>query len=420
MKKISFSLRLYLVLSFLMDPIYLVYQSISVLRGKENPKRFWERWVNKKINRPSGKLIWLHAASVGETLSLLPLIEKIKSDNPKVNILITSTTKTSAEIFKKILNHGVIHQMAPHDTFFVSKRFIRHWNPDLGVRVESEIWPRILIELKKNKVPNFLFNTRFSMKSISKIERWAISARYLFSLFDKIHVQEKSTQEILAKIGIGSNKITLTGSLKDSRKKLIFDKDNFKQFSETINCQNVWLAACTHSGEDEIILEAHKRIGGILLIAPRHIERGKHIVRLSRSFGFNTQLRSEKKELDKNTEVYVADTMGEMGLWYSLSKVAFVGGSLVEKGGHNPIEAAQFGTFVLHGSNIFNAKEKYRQLKKVGICFEVTGEKEIAEQTLRLRNSNNKFDAEFDFSIDTKTAVKEAFLTIKSALNGNL
>ena len=109
MKKISFSLRLYLVLSFLMDPVYLVYQSISVLRGKENPKRFWERWVNKKINRPSGKLIWLHAASVGETLSLLPLIEKIKSDNPKVNILITSTTKTSAEIFKKILNHGVIH-----------------------------------------------------------------------------------------------------------------------------------------------------------------------------------------------------------------------------------------------------------------------------------------------------------------------
>ena len=156
------------------------------------------------------------------------------------------------------------------------------------------------------------------------------------------------------------------------------------------------------------------------MIAPRHIERGKHIARLSRSIGFSTQLRSDKKELERNTEVYVADTMGEMGLWYSLSKVAFVGGSLVEKGGHNPIEAAQFGTFVLHGSDIFNAKEKYEQLKKMGVCFQVTGRKEIIDQTLRLQDSSYQFDPELDFSIDTETAVEEAFLAINLALNGNL
>ena len=417
MDKISRSLRLYLLLSFLLDPVYLVYQYISVLRGKENPNRFWERWVNKKIKRPPGKLIWLHAASVGETLSLLPLIEKIIGDKPKINILITSTTRTSAQIFDKSLKHQVIHQMAPHDTFFVSKRFIKYWHPDIAVRVESEIWPRTLIELKKDKVPNFLINARFSMKSISKIERWAMSASFLFSLFDKIHVQEKVTEEILLKIGIESQKLTITGSLKDSRKKLIFDKDNFKQFSKTANGQNVWLAACTHHGEDAIVLEAHKKIGGILLIAPRHIDRGKNIARLSREIGFSTQLRSEKKELDKNTEVYVADTMGEMGLWYSLSKVAFVGGSLVEKGGHNPIEAAQFGTFVLHGSNIFNAKEKYEQLRKMGLCFQVAGEKEIVEQTLRLQNSAVKFDPKLNLTIDNKKALSEAFLAIKLALN---
>jgi len=419
-KKISFSLRLYLLLSFLLDPFYFVYQLISVLRGKENPKRFWERWVNKKFKRPSGKLIWLHAASVGETLSLLPLIEKIKGDNPKVNILITSATKTSAEIFEKNAKHRVIHQMAPHDTFFVSKRFIKYWGPDLAVRVESEIWPRILIELKKNKVPNFLFNARFSIKSISKIERWAVSASFLFSLFDKIHVQEKETFEILAKIGIENQKLTVTGSLKDSRKKLIFDEENFKQFSKSADGQSVWLAACTHPGEDAVVLAAHKKIGGILLIAPRHIERGRHIVSLSRSIGFSTQLRSEKRELEKNTEVYVADTMGEMGLWYSLSEVAFVGGSLVEKGGHNPIEAAQFGTFVLHGPNIFNAKGKYEQLKKMGLCFQVSGEKEIVEQTLRLQSSSNKFDTEFDLSNDGQTALEESFLAIKLTLNDKL
>ena len=141
---------------------------ISVLKGKENPNRFWERWVSKQIKRPSGKLIWLHAVSVGETLSLLPLIEKIAEDNPKINILITSSTKTSAQIFEKNLKKRVIHQMAPHDTFFVSKRFIKYWRPDLAVRVESEIWPRILLELNKKMVPSFLFNARFSKKSLKK------------------------------------------------------------------------------------------------------------------------------------------------------------------------------------------------------------------------------------------------------------
>ena len=418
MKKISFGLRLYLFLSFLLDPIFFVYQSISVLRGKENPKHFWERWVNKKIKRPSGKLIWLHAASVGEILSLLPLIEKIIDNDPQVNILLTSTTKTSAEIYKKNSMNRVIHQMAPHDTFFISKRFIKYWHPDLAARVESEIWPRILIELKKNKIPNFLLNARFSKKSISKINRWNISAGFLFSLFDEIHIQEKGTVEILSKIGVASQKLNLTGSLKDSREKLIFDENISKQFLSVANNQNIWLAACTHPGEDEVVLEAHKKIGGILVIAPRHIERGKHILRLSRSIGFSTQLRSEKKELDRNTSVYVADTMGEMGLWYSLSKVAFVGGSLVEKGGHNPLEAAQFGTFVLHGSNIFNAKEQYKQLKKMGVCFQVSGKKEIVEQTLRLQDPSYQFNPELGFSTNTKTAVKEAFLAIKLALKG--
>ena len=169
MKKISFSLGLYFFLSFLIDPIYFVYQYISVWRGKENLARFSERWVNKKIKRPSGKLIWFHAASVGETLSVIPLIEKLLKEDHQVNILITSTTMTSAQIFEKKPFCRVIHQMAPHDTFFVSKRFLTYWKPDLAIRVESEIWPRILLELKKNKIPNFLLNARFSKRTISKI-----------------------------------------------------------------------------------------------------------------------------------------------------------------------------------------------------------------------------------------------------------
>ena len=341
MKKISYGLRLYLFLSFLLDPIYFIYQLISVLRGKENPKRLLERWVTKQIKRPSGKLIWLHAASVGESLSLLPLIEKIIADNPKINILITSTTKTSAEILEKISKPQIIHRMAPYDTFFVSKRFLKYWEPDLAVRVESEIWPRILLELKKNKIPNFLLNARFSKTSILRIEKQAAAASFLFSLFDRIHVQEKSTKETLTKVGVANQKIKVTGSLKDSREILPVDGDIIKQFQTVIGEQKIWLSACTHPGEDEIVLKAHKKIGGLLLIAPRHIERGKQIARLSRSMGFSTQLRSESANIRAETAVYIADTMGEMGTWYSLSRAAFIGGSLVDKGGHNPVEAVR-------------------------------------------------------------------------------
>ena len=420
MKKISYGLRLYLFLSFLLDPIYFIYQLISVLRGKENPKRLWERWVTKQIKRPSGKLIWLHAASVGESLSLLPLIEKIIADNPKINILITSTTKTSAEILEKISEPQIIHQMAPYDTFFVSKRFLKYWEPDLAVRVESEIWPRILLELKKNKIPNFLLNARFSKTSILRIEKQADAASFLFSLFDRIHVQEKTTKETLTKVGVENQKIKVTGSLKDSREMLPVDGDIIKQFQTVIGEQKIWLSACTHPGEDEIVLKAHKKIGGLLLIAPRHIERGKQIARLSRSMGFSTQLRSESANIRAETTVYIADTMGEMGTWYSLSRAAFIGGSLVNKGGHNPVEAVQLNTFILHGPHIYNSEEKYDKLQEVGLCFQVFGEKDIVQQILRLQGSNKKLRLTLSALIDTQTALKEALSAINFALTQRL
>ena len=420
MKKISYGLRLYLFLSFILDPIYFIYQLISVLRGKENLKRLLERWVTKQIKRPSGKLIWLHAASVGESLSLLPLIEKIIADNPKINILITSTTKTSAEILEQISRPQIIHRMAPYDTFFVSKRFLKYWEPDLAVRVESEIWPRILLELKKNKIPNFLLNARFSKTSILRIEKQADAASFLFSLFDRIHVQEKSTKETLTKVGVENQKIKVTGSLKDSREMLPVDGDIIKQFQTVIGEQKIWLSACTHPGEDEIVLKAHKKIGGLLLIAPRHIERGKQIARLSRSMGFSTQLRSESANIRAETAVYIADTMGEMGTWYSLSRAAFIGGSLVDKGGHNPVEAVQLNTFILHGPHIYNSEEKYDKLQEVGLCFQVSGEKDIVQQILRLQGSNKKLRLTLSALIDTQTALKEALSAINFALTQRL
>ena len=397
--------------------MYLIYQYISVLRGKESSARFWERWVDKKVKRPSGKLIWFHSASVGETLSVIPLIQKLIKDDPEVNILITSTTMTSAQIFEKKPLRQVIHQMAPHDTFFVSRRFLTHWKPDLAIRVESEIWPRILLELKKNETPNFLFNARFSKKTLFKIQQQAESSAFLLSLFDGIHVQENYTKEILAQVGVDVQKISVTGSLKDSRKKLPVDKNDLKKFKKVIGSQNVWLAASTHPGEDEVILAAHKKIGGILIIAPRHIERAKQIARLSSLLGFKTQLRSEEPDIKAETAVYIADTMGEMGLWYSLTSVAFIGGSLVEKGGHNPVEVAQFNTYILHGPNTYNASERYEQLRQAGICFLVKNESELVKEILRVQNSIRKFNFDLNSIFDPENALNEALNEIKLAVS---
>ena len=410
-------MRVYLFLSFLLDPMYLIYQYISVLRGKESSARFWERWVDKKIKRPSGKLIWFHSASVGETLSVIPLIKKLIKDDPEVNILITSTTMTSAQIFEKKPLRQVTHQMAPHDTFFVSRRFLNYWKPDLAIRVESEIWPRILLELKKNETPNFLFNARFSKKTLSKIQQQAESSAFLLSLFDCIHVQESSTKKILSQVGVDVQKISVTGSLKDGRKKLPANKNDLKKFKKVIGSQKVWLAASTHPGEDEVILAAHKKVGGILLIAPRHIERAKQIARLSSLLGFKTQLRSEEPDIKAETSVYIADTMGEMGLWYSLTSVVFVGGSLVEKGGHNPVEVAQFNKYILHGPNTYNALERYEQLRQAGICFLVKNESELVKEILRVQNSIRKFNFDLNSIFDPENALNEALNEIKLVTN---
>ena len=197
MNKAPTKVKLYLILSLILDPFYFIYQNIAILRNKEEKNRSAERWVNQKVKRPAGHLIWLHVASVGEALSAFPLIEKILAEVPEPNILVTSTTKTSAKLIKDYDDDRVIHQMSPYDTFFVSKRFLDHWKPDLACRVESEIWPRILIEIEKRNIPNYLFNARFSKKTVKRMKSDLTSSKYLLSLFDQIHVPEKHTEQFL-------------------------------------------------------------------------------------------------------------------------------------------------------------------------------------------------------------------------------
>ena len=418
MNKAPFKVKLYFFFSLLLDPIYFFYQKIAVLRKKEDSARFAERWVDKSIVRPAGSLIWLHVASVGEALSALPLIEKILDDIPQSNVLVTSTTKTSAEMLKEYTSDRLIHQMSPYDTFFVSKRFLNHWKPDLACRVESEIWPRILFELKKRQVPNYLLNARFSSNSISRMKKNLTSSKYLLSLFDQVHVPEKSTEKFLLDIGLKSENVLKTGFLKDSRSGLRCDEAAFEEFSQVISKRNVWLAASTHKGEDETVLKAHKQLDGILIIVPRHTERASEIERLASSMGFVCQIRSETPDLKEETEVYVADTMGEMGIWYSLVQIAFIGGSLVERGGHNPLEAAQLGVVSFHGPHIYNTSAKYRQLQSEGVSYEVKNADDIVERfnSLSVKEMKAKAQKAKNISQVDMTAVEESVKVIKKAL----
>ena len=418
MNKAPFKVKFYLILSIVLDPFYFLYQNIAILRNKEEKKWLLERWVNKRLRRPKGQLIWVHVASVGEALSTFPLIQKILSDFPDTSVLITSTTKTSAKLLKNYDDDRVIHQMSPFDTFFVSNRFLNHWKPDLAFRVESEIWPRILIEINKRKIPNYLFNARFSIKTIERMRNDIISANYLLSLFDHIHVPQKQTEQLLLELGLTLDRVLITGDLKDSREALQFDTNLVKEFNKVIDNRNVWLAANTHRGEDEIVLQAHKKIGGILIIVPRHIERAVEILPLCSSKGLTCQLRSECANLQKNTDVYVADTMGEMGLWYSLVKIAFIGGSLVEKGGHNPVEAAQLGVVTLHGPLIFNSRVKYEKFNSEGISYEICNAEDIVDRfnSLSAKELVTKAHRAKNISRVNKVAVDECVKAIKNVL----
>ena len=418
MSKASVKVKLYLSLSCIIDPFYYIYQNIAILINKEDRSRSVERWVNKKVKRPAGLLIWVHVASVGEALSAFPLIDKILAEVPDSNVLVTSTTKTSAKLIKDYNDNRVIHQMSPYDTFFVSNRFLDHWKPDVACRVESEIWPRILIQISKRDIPNYLFNARFSKKTIEKMRSNTVTSKYLLSLFDQIHVPEKQTKKFLLGIGLNPTSVLVTGSLKDSRGDLPFDRGIINEFHQVIANRNVWLAASTHRGEDEIVLQAHRRMGGILILVPRHTERGQEIVSLCSSMELSWQLRSEFPHLQKDTDVYIADTMGEMGLWYSLVKIAFIGGSLVEKGGHNPVEAAQLGVVSLHGPHVYNSDAKYRKFDSEGISYEVNNSEDIVEriETLSAKELQDKAMRAKNISLVDMLAVEEGTKTIKKAL----
>ncbi|MEM6407675.1 MAG: 3-deoxy-D-manno-octulosonic acid transferase [Pseudomonadota bacterium] len=357
--------------------------------GKEDPGRIDERRGISSTPRPDGILLWFHAASVGESLSLLNLIEQLQDDFPQVNALITTGTRSSAELLQARLPPQTIHQFVPLDVPRFVRRFLNHWQPDIAIWTESEFWPSLITLTQKHGTKMFLLNARMSMASHQNW-RWLPGvSRAILRSFGKIYVQDEQTAFRLRRLGAARDRVKITGSLKAASGALPHDEEERQRLADTLKTRPVWLAASTHPGEEEDAAEAHRlalktshRL--LLIIAPRHPERAPEIAAKLRDDGWNICLRSEGRDPDPATQIFLADTMGEMGLWYRLAPITFLGGSLAEIGGHNPYEPAALGSAILHGPHVESARNIFSRLDEATGARLVRNATELGEQVVDL------------------------------------
>ncbi len=339
--------------------------------GKEDPERIGERTGTAGKSRPEGALIWMHAASVGEALSVQELIRRLTEERPDATILLTTGTRTSADLVATRLPPQAVHQFAPVDTRAAVQRFLDHWRPDMAVWVESELWPRMIHDTADRGIPMALINARMSEDSFRKWRWMKGTAKALLSKFSVILVQDQATGRHLAALGAPADRMQVVGTLKEGAQVLPHDEAAREKFVAATDTRPRWLAASTHPGEEEVISEAHKALVRkmhrlLLILVPRHPERGPEVASMLRGQGWEVALRSADEPIEFDTQIYVADTLGELGLWYRVAPVSFVAGSLEEIGGHNPFEPAALGSAILHGPHVANFADIYQRLAEAG------------------------------------------------------
>ncbi len=332
--------------------------------------------------RPAGELVWFHAASIGESLSILPLVEKLAG---QVAILVTSGTATSAALLAKRLPESAIHQFVPLDTPRFARRFQRHWHPEVGIFVESEVWPNLIERLWRHGTPLLLINARLSDRTLARWARMPKSARAVFSRFLRVVTQDQRTLDGLRPVMPNPDtRLSVGGNMKAAAAPLPVDDAALASWRTTLGARKVWVASSTHDGEDPAMLDAHDIVraahpDALLLLVPRHPHRGYKIAENARAQGMETaRLGGEEPVADK-TALLVADTLGDLGLWYRLSPIVFLAGSFGSAGGHNPWEPIALGSVLLHGPNVKNAQNDYRDLTAAGAASEVADARSLGE-----------------------------------------
>ena len=360
-------------------PLAGLFLRIRARRGKEDLKRRGERYGKAGVARPSGPMVWVHAASVGETLAVLPLIEQITAAGP--NVVLTTGTVTSAQLAAKRIGARAIHQFVPIDLVPFVRRFLNHWRPDLAIFVESEIWPVTLDELAVRRIPHVLVNARMSERSY---RRWRKAPALIEAMLGRVTLCLAQTVDDGERYrALGAPRVKVTGNLKFDTPPPAAREEDVREFLGRIGTRPVWLAASTHEGEEALVVRAHRSLRNHLpelltIIAPRHPDRGASVVEMSRRAGLVTAQRSLGEPLDPGVQVYVADTIGELGLFYRSVPVTLIGGSMVAHGGQNPIEAARLDTTVIHGPHVHNFPEIYGAIDSAGGAFTVDNTEALA------------------------------------------
>lgn len=387
--------RTYVALSMLMVPFVARATTRKLMRADVTAYRAHERLGHATETRAEGTLIWFHAASVGESLSVLALIGRMGAVLPNAHFLITSGTATSATLIAQRMPPRCVHQFAPLDAPGPLKRFLKHWQPDAAIFVESELWPQMLRRTHATGASMALVNARMSERSIASWAKRPRLATYLFEVFDLILTQNDAMAEAMVRINAPAPRVARGQNLKSFAGPLPQDEDLIFEARATLGHRPVWVAASTHAGEEQTILAAHKRLCEThpdlhLILVPRHPERGDEVLKLIAETGMEYTRRSSG-DLPGGA-VYLADTLGELGNWFALSDIVFLGGSLLPIGGHNPFEVAQSGATVLSGNHVFNFAETFSAMEAVGAARIVADSDDIAAQVDTLLRDKHTHD----------------------------
>ncbi len=408
--------QIVLLVLIIFSPIIILFR---ILKGKEDKKRFIEKFSIATKKRSKGKLIWFHGASVGEILSIIPLIRNYEQKKTIDQILITSSTLSSAKIIKKLKFKKTVHQFYPIDHYYFTNKFLNYWKPNLTIFIESEIWPCMFNTLKKNDIPLVLLNARLTKKTFN---RWMSIKNFTKSVFNKITIaypQNLETNYYLKKIK--ANRIKIIGNLKFSEndnEKLI---DISKNIKLKFKNKKVWIASSTHGIEEVFCAKTHlelkKKIKNLItIIIPRHVHRSKIIMSNLEKLNLKVVTHSSKHKNLENTDIYIVDTFGETKKFHKIGGSVFLGGSITNRGGQNPLEAARFGARILHGPNIDNFKDVYKLLKKLKVSKKITTPKELANLITFKKNKKIGIRIKKIGAIILKNTIKE----LDSLINDDL
>ena len=382
----------YKIITSALSPLISVWLRVRLLKGKENKDRFRERFGFTKVMRPKGTLVWMHAASVGETNSVLLLIEQLQARFPDIHILLTTGTVTSAKLIEKKNPKNIIHQFVPVDTPEATNRFLRHWRPDIGFWVESELWPNLVMNAKARGCFMIIINGRMSVQSYNSWQKHALLMIYdMLNCFELVFAQsDEDGQRFRA---LGAKDVRSVGNLKFDALPLACNEADLFSLQQTIGGRPTWLAASTHANEEEQLVKTHLTLAGthtnlLTIIVPRHPERGTEISGILAAHG-KVALRSRGDKITPETKFYVADTLGELGLFYRLSEIVFMGGSLITHGGQNPLEAARLRCSILTGIHTENFADIYSEMEKLSLCIRVQNTTDLATQISKLMSSSD-------------------------------